>query len=208
MLHDYLIDNPEYEIAAFTVEREYICTSSFLDLPLVAFEDIDREYPPDSCSLLLGVGYSQMNSVKERLYNLYKSKKYSFATYSHPSAVIPKDISLGEGNVFFEGTIVQRGCHIGNGNVFFAKTLIAHDCKIGDFNSFSDASVAGNVVIKNRCFIGMGSVIAENKLIEDRVFIGANSYVNTNMEEGWMSLGTKSKIIKSDISDRIIDWDS
>ncbi len=204
MLYEYLKAEELFSVIAFTVENEYICEPVFHGLPVVPYERIQEVYLPDTVDLLLGVGYSHMNEIKERVFLLYKQKGYSFATYAHASAIIPTEIELGEGNIFFEGTIIQKGCKIGDGNVFFARTLVAHDCIIGDYNSFSAASIAGNVEIKNKCFVGMGSVISENLVLEDQSFVGANAYVNDHMQKGWAALGAKGKMVQRDISNRII----
>lgn len=204
MLNDYLKSDEKYEVVGFTVEKEYIGSNIFEGLKVIPYETIEEEFRPNEFRLLLGVGYSDMNDTKEHLFKIYHKKGYLFETYIHPSAVIPADLKMGEGNIFFEGVIVQRGSIIGDGNVFFSRTLIAHDCKIGNFNSFSFASLAGNVIVKNKCFMGMGSVVGEEVTIEDRVFIGANAYVNENIKQGRAVLGEKGKIVDRDISGRIM----
>lgn len=204
MLSEYLSENEEYEVVGFTVEEEYIQENYFNGLMIIPYETIEDVYDPDTIRLFMGVGYSEMNDVKSHLFDIYHNKGYKFSTYIHPSAVIAPDVQMGEGNIFFEGTIVQRGCVIGDCNVFFARTLIAHNCLIGNFNSFSFASLAGNVTVKNRCFMGMGSVIGEKIIIEDRAFVGANAYVNENIQIGRVVLGEKGKIIDKDISGRIM----
>lgn len=204
MLYDYLNADGRFEIAGFTVEADYITNNSFEGLNVIPFENIEKDCSPNSYKLFMGVGYSEMNDVKEHLFEIYRNKGYRFETYIHPSAIIPSDLKLGEGNVFFEGVIVQRGCVIGDCNVFFARTLIAHNCSIGNYNSFSFASLAGHVIIQNKCFMGMGSVLNEKITIEDRVFIGANAYVNESIHEGRAVLGEKGKIVDRDISSRIM----
>jgi len=204
MLYEYVSDIEKIYIRAFTVEKEYIDSVNLHGLNVIPFEEIEKYYSPDDVSLLLGIGYTQMNDVKEKLFNLYKSKGYHFDTYAHPSVIIPEKLDMGEGNIFFEGTIIQKGCQIGNGNVFFARTLIAHDCKIGNFNSFSCASLAGNVTVKNKCFLGMGSIVNENLTIEDQVFIGANAYINCDIKTKRAALGEKARIVDREISKSIL----
>ncbi len=204
MLYDYLSSEDENVIEAFTVEASFINEELHDGLKVVPFETIENVYNPRDYSLYLGVGYSEMNDVKEHLFNIYHDKGYKFETYAHPSAILPSDMDMGEGNIFFEGVIIQRGCSIGKGNVFFARTLIGHDCSIGDFNSFSFASVAGNVTIKDKCFMGMGSVIGEELIIDDRVFVGANAFVNESLLSGRVVLGEKGKLVDRDISERIM----
>lgn len=209
MLYGYVTENKENEVVGFSVEKEYTLAqeNSLLNGKnggVVPYEEIEQHYTPEEVTLLLAVGYSEMNDIKEKLFRLYKAKGYKFGTYIHPSAIIAPDVVLGEGNVFFEGTIVQRGVSIGDGNVFFARTTIAHDCTVGSFNSFSGASLGGNVTICDKCFIGMGAVIGENITLENQVFVGANAYVNSNLEAGRAALGEKARIIDREISKRIL----
>lgn len=210
MLYGYVTENKENEVVGFSVEKEYILSEESLIIEkdrgrkVIPYEEIEQHYTPDEVTLLLAVGYSEMNDTKEKLFQLYKAKGYKFGTYIHPSAIIAPDVVLGEGNIFFEGTIVQRDVFIGDGNVFFARTTIAHNCKIGNFNSFSGASLGGDVTICDKCFIGMGAVIAENVTLENQVFVGANAYVNSNLEVGRAALGEKAKIIDREISKRLL----
>jgi len=142
MLYGYMIEREEDEIVAFSVEKAFIDSAELHGKKVVAYEEIEKCFSPEDVQLLLAVGYSGMNDVKEKLFYLYKEKGYRFGTYIHPSAIIGKDVVLGEGNIIFEGTIIQNGCMIGDANSFFVRTTIAHDCVIGNFNSFACASYA------------------------------------------------------------------
>ena len=204
MLYEYVEEMEKGSVQAFTVEDKYISKPEMLGLPVISYEEIENYYSPEETKLFLAVGYTQMNEIKEKLFNMYKAKGYEFASYIHPSTVIAQDAELGEGNIFFEGSIVQRGCKIGSGNVFFVRTTIAHDCTIGDFNSFTCVSLAGRVTVKNKCFFGMGSIVSEDVVIEEQAFVGANAYIASNMEKGRVALGEKAKIIDREISKRIL----
>ncbi len=204
MLYGYIIESKDNEVVAFSAEEEFLTHKFLLNRPVVPYEEIEQFYNPEEVSLLLAVGYNGMNDTKQRLYNLYSEKGYIFGSYIHPSVILPSKFDLGNGNIFFEGVIIQHGCRIGTGNVFFVSTVVGHDCWIGDFNSFSNCSLAGRVQIQNNCFVGMGAVVGADVKISDHVFIGACAYVNSDVKQYRAVLGEKGKVIDREISKRIM----
>lgn len=202
LLYSYV--KHEKEVIAFSVDADYIDKTSLFDIPVVSYEDIDMLYSPSSVELLMAVGYSEMNDIREKLYRQYCKKGYTFGTYVHPSVIIGDECLVGKGNVFFEGVIIENGCQIGDLNAFFFGTVVGHDSIIGDFNSFSRSSIAGRVKVGNNCFLGMGSVVNSDVTIGSHVLIGAATYVTTNISDGRATVAEKSRVIDRDISRRIV----
>jgi hypothetical protein len=46
LAHHYFTRDSEHQVAAFTVDQEYLKEESFLELPMVAFEGVAKRYPP------------------------------------------------------------------------------------------------------------------------------------------------------------------
>lgn len=121
----------------------------------------------------------------------------SFPNLFHSSVI--KDefemaIELGEGNIFFPGTIMTTDIRIGNHNHFNSNTSISHDCKIGDFNTISPrTTIAGNVRIGNFNFFGTGAVVINNLSVADNLTIGAGAVVVNNLSESGTYLGIPAK---------------
>ncbi|MCY7361589.1 MAG: sugar O-acyltransferase, partial [Ignavibacteria bacterium] len=48
----------EFAVKAFSVNKEYITESEFVDLPVTPFEEIKKNYPPEEFELFVAVGYT------------------------------------------------------------------------------------------------------------------------------------------------------
>lgn len=181
MMNLYLQNTKNISVVGFTVVKAIVSEKKIDGIPVFSAEDILRLYNPIECKLIMGIGYRNMNQIKEREYNRYKDMGYSFVNYIHPTAIIENDVTLGEGNNIFEGVIIQAGTIIGNANLIYGGSLIAHENIIGNFNSFSvKACVAGCTKIGNNCFLGANSTIRDHITIADFTLVGAGAYVDTD----------------------------
>ena len=65
LAHYYFTRDSEHEVVAFTVDDQYKQGDSFLDLPLIAFENIAQHYPPAECKMFVALSYAKMNKIRE-----------------------------------------------------------------------------------------------------------------------------------------------
>lgn len=187
-------------IAAFTVNKEYIRDPMHLGIPVVPFDNLEEDYPPDNYAIYLCVGYREMNTSREKFYYLIKEKGYEIHNYIHPNAIImTKDI--GEGNIIMEGVKIGAFTTLGNCNICYPNALIAHHSKVGSFNFFAiSTSIAGNVKIGNKCFFGNNSYTKDGVQIMDSVLVGAGAYVDKDIKEDSVLTSAKSYILENKTS--------
>ena len=74
------IDTP-HKVIAFTVNKKYITTDRFEDLPVYAFEDIEKAFPPSEYKMFIALSYSNMNRIREEKYFEAKAKGYELISY-------------------------------------------------------------------------------------------------------------------------------
>lgn len=188
-------DDPR-EVVAFCVEKEYLKGDSFEGLPLIDFESVELQYPPDQFDILLGIGYRKMNDIRKRVFNSCKQKGYTIASFFHSSSLIETS-DIGEGNIILEQSLISPFAKLGNGNLIWNNVSIAHDDIIGDFNTISGmAGVAGNVIIKNNCFLGKGCVVSDHLTINDYSLIGAAAFVGRDVPSYSVVAATKGVFLK------------
>src|SRR5688572_14009421 len=79
---DYLLTNDSvYDIVAFTSTKEFIHSDSIYGRPLVAFEEIEKTYPPEKFEMHIAIGYNTENRVRRKFYDAAKLKGYRLLTY-------------------------------------------------------------------------------------------------------------------------------
>ena len=206
ILSDFLNQDSSYEIAAYTLNRDYIPKdkSCFLDRPMIAFENLENQYPPDEYELFICVGYKQMNLHRRAVWEAAKAKGYRIASYIHPSAIVQSQ-RMGEGNLIMEGVILGLHTQIGSGNIFYAGSHVAHHTKVGDFNFFAiSCAIAGHVDVKNFCFFGNNSTIRNAIEISDYSLIGAGCYVAHDTRAHSVVVPAQSVILEKDSLDMLI----
>ena len=104
---------------AFSVEGDII-TEGFIDkTPVISSDRILNLYDPGVTKLIMGIGYRDMNQIKEREFIRYKGMGYCFDNYIHPTSIVDKSVKMGEGNNIFEGVIIQESVMIGDANLIY-----------------------------------------------------------------------------------------
>lgn len=183
MLLSLLNKDSIYKVAAFTVDRKYIKCDTFLDLPVVPFEDIEEVYNPDEYGIFVCIGYTNMNLVREEKVKRAMEMGYEILDYVHPTAIVQAK-KMGIGNIVMEGAIIGQGCEIGDGNIFWPMSHVAHHTKVGNYNFFTiSCAIAGNINIHDYCVFGNNCTVKNGVDIANFTLIGAGAYISKSTEE-------------------------
>ena len=148
----------------------------------------------DDIGIINTVGYTNMNSIRERIYCQCKEKGYKVESYVSPNAVIyANEKDIGEGNLILPSAFVGHNIKIGNNNIIFSGVNLTHEIKIGNNNFFAAGStIGGYVTIKNNCFLGLNSIIKNRVELEDRTLVGAGAYISHSTEKNSVYVPPKS----------------
>ena len=107
-----------------------------------------------------GVGAIQNPKKRRQVFDLLKEHNLNVPNIIHPSAVIEKSVSMGEGNQFMMGAMVGSDVVIKNNCLINSGSIISHDCVLDDHCHISPGAIlAGSVVIGKNSLIGMGTTI-------------------------------------------------
>jgi acetyltransferase-like isoleucine patch superfamily enzyme len=148
----------------------------------VAFEDVEKHFSPEKFKMMICMGYSKMNTVRELKFAQAKEKGYQILGYRHSTAIVLSD-DIDPTNIIMEGVIIGQGCKVGTGNVFWPMAHVAHDTTVGNYNFFTiSCSIAGNIKIGNNCIFGNNCTIKNGVKIEDYALIGAGAYISHDVE--------------------------
>lgn len=185
------------QAAAYAVEEAFILEREMDGLPVLPLERLKETCSPKEHSLIMGIGYTKMGNVREKIFRLCKSFGYTFENYIHPTVIMEKNVKIGEGNNILEGVILEEGVVLGDANLLFGGSLIAHETKVGDFNTFSVKAVAaGCSVIGSHCFVGASATIKDHVTIKDYVLVGASAYGFQDMEAYSVVVPAKSVVLE------------
>ena len=195
LLHYYITNESTYEVIAFTADKEFIDEVEIYGLPVIAFENINEIYPPEVYQMLVAIGYNNMRNRKI-LFDKAKNKQYQLINYIHPSVDV-KNMSMGENNIIFSGSIIEPFVSIGNNNIIWSMTLLGHHMSLENHNYISaKCLLAGHVSIKNLCFIGNGVNMIDSLIVENETYIVSGSNMRKSTIECAMYNGNPAKLLK------------
>ncbi len=173
--HEYFDADSNYEVVAFSVERDFLKREEMRGLPIVAFEELETRFDPATHEVYVATVYTQLNRLRTRLAATAKLKGYQLASYVSSRAFVWRNVELGEHCFIFEDNTVQPFVKIGNNVVLWSGNHIGHHSVIDD-NCF----IASQVVISGFCEIGENSFIGVNVTLANNVTIGKDNWIGPN----------------------------
>lgn len=115
----------------------------------------------------------------------------------HPTAVISSSSVIGAGTAVFANVVVNAEVKVGEGAILNTSCSIDHDSVIGDFGHVSpQVGVAGQVVVGERSWLGIGAVVIQCVTIGADAVIGAGSAVLEDVPAAAIAVGVPCKLIR------------
>tara|TARA_B100002051_G_C16670705_1_gene604373 strand:+ start:193 stop:849 length:657 start_codon:yes stop_codon:yes gene_type:complete len=172
----------QYEVCYFASENKYIKTKKILNHTIISLEELlklnKKEY-----YVFIAVGYSKMNTVRQKFYNFFKKKKFKFASFIHPNSFVYSS-KIGEHNFIMENVNLNPYSEIGDNNIIWSSSILGHHSKLGSNNFLSgNSTISGKCIVKDNCFFGVNSSVKDSINIKNSCFIDANEYVNKNLDK-------------------------
>ncbi len=193
---EYFEHDSDYDVVAFSVERDFIAQPSLAGRPIVPYEDLETLYPPSDHDVFVAIPASQLNRLRTRFYQDAKRRGYRFATYVSSRSFVWHNAELGENSFIFENNVIQPFVRIGNNCILWSGNHVGHRTVVHD-HTF----VASHAVISGYCDIGESSFIGVNATFNDHVkvardnVIGAGALVTRDTEPGRIYVGSPAHAI-------------
>jgi len=166
------------DVAAFTVDSAYKSLESFEGKPVIAFEEMNQNFPPEKYDLFIALSYSKMNKIREQKYFEAKEKGYSLASYISSKCSFMSQFKAGDNCFIFEDNTIQPFVRIGNNVTLWSGNHIGHHSVIHDHNFISShVVISGHCEVKSNCFIGVNATVHNNVIIESENLIGAGAII-------------------------------
>jgi acetyltransferase-like isoleucine patch superfamily enzyme len=172
---------------------------TFHDLPVIAFEDVERRFAPDEYKMLVLLGYQRMNRLRAEKYVAAKKKGYSFISYANSHFYRAEELDIGENCFILDNQSISLDVKIGNNVVMWSSNHIGDMTTIGDHAWLSShATIAAEVVVQPYCFIGIGATVGNKVTLGQGTFIGANALVVSDTAEKSVCVAGESEPVDVD----------
>ena len=199
--HYYLTNDSEYEVVAFTINKDYMNPNestytprgSDKSYPLVAFEELGIAYPPSDYLLFAPMTGVKMNTVRKNVYEQGKRMNYTYISYISSKATTFDNI-IGDNCFILEDNTIQPFVEIGNNVTLWSGNHIGHHGKIEDHVFItSHVVLSGHCVVKERAWIGVNATIRDGLEIGEGSLIAMGAVVTKNTESDGLYMGSPAK---------------
>lgn len=190
----YFSEDTPRRIAAFTVDAAYRRAESFMDRPLVAFEELPARYPPDRYDLFVALSYAKLNRLRAEKCAAARALGYRLASYVSSRATVFGDLAHGDNCFILEDNTIQPFVRIGNNVTFWSGNHIGHHSVIeDDVFIASHAVVSGGVRIGQGCFIGVNATLRDHITLGPRCVVGAGALLLADAEAEGVYMGAATE---------------
>jgi sugar O-acyltransferase (sialic acid O-acetyltransferase NeuD family) len=192
--HFYFKRDSEYEVVAYTADREFITETTYHGLPVIAYDELAKTHPPDSCDMFVALSYSKLNTHRMNKFQLVCADGYKCASYICSKAAFwADDLKMGSNCFILENVVVQPFVQIGDNVTVWSGTHIGHHTQIGSHSFItSQVVISGGVRIGERCFIGVNATLRDHITIGDQCVIGAGALIMADTDTQSVYISTAS----------------
>lgn len=186
LAHFYLTHDSEYSVAAFTVHGQYLEKPEFKGLPVVAFEEVEKLYPPDDYKFFAPMTGRNMNKNREKVFKEAKLKGYELISYISSKATVFPEAQIGENCFILEDNTIQPFTTLGDNIVLWSGNHIGHHGRIDDHVFFtSQVVLSGHCHVKSHCFFGVNATIRDYATIEQGTLLAMGASLVKQQTEEW-----------------------
>ncbi len=194
--HEYFTYDSDYEVAGFTVNRDYLKDKEFCGLPVVPFEDVETHFPPETHEMHVAVVYANMNRDRQRICKEAKDKRYDLASYISSRAFVWHNAKIGEHAFIFEDNTIQPFVTIGDNCILWSGNHVGHSTIVdSDVFVSSHCVISGWCHIERNCFIGVNSTLANNTVLGRESWITHGAIVSGNVPPNSMVRTVPSEVM-------------
>jgi sugar O-acyltransferase (sialic acid O-acetyltransferase NeuD family) len=193
--HFYLSQDTQYEVVAFTMDKEYIKEEFFRDLPVVAFDNLEDLYSIEEYRLFIPLSYTKVNKLREQKFLEAKEKGYKLISYISPNATVASNAKIGENCFIFENntiqpfTTIEDNCILWSGNHIGHHSIIKAHCFIA-----SHVVISGGVEVGENTFIGVNATLRDHVTIGSSNIIGAGVLILRDTEDNKVYMATETQV--------------
>ncbi len=190
LAHFYLTHDSEHEVVSFCLSKEYIKEDTFKGLPIVCFEDIEKDFSPSDYEFFAPMTARNMNRDRKRIYDEVISKRYSLISYVSSKASVFPGTQIGRNCFILEDNTIQPFTTIGNNTVLWSGNHIGHHGEIKDHVFFtSHVVLSGHCTVDSFCFFGVNSTIRDCTHVAEGTLVAMSAVITKDTDAYGVYMG-------------------
>lgn len=197
ILHSYLTPDKRYEVVACTVDDEYVKQSALKNIPCVPVSKLESSYKAAEVSVIMAMGYNDLNRVRESFYNRLVNSGYEVITYIHPDAMVHTDNEVGSGSVILPGAVVEPHVKVGVNTMVWCNATLAHHSAVEDHCWIATGTVlSGQARICRNTFVGVNATIVNEVEVSKFNIVGAAALISKNTKPNTVHLSRSAEVFR------------
>jgi sugar O-acyltransferase (sialic acid O-acetyltransferase NeuD family) len=195
VIHYYFTQEGDRDVVAFTVDAKYRITDTLFGLPVVPFEELEANYPPDSHELFVAMSFRQVNKARESKVREAEAKGYTLASHVSPQATVWSQFKVNPNTIIMENNVIQPFVTIGRNVIMWSGNHVGHHSSIADHCFIaSHAVISGSVHIGEGTFVGVNATIRDNVRIGARNVLGAGTLILADTPDNAVFMGQATEM--------------
>jgi sugar O-acyltransferase (sialic acid O-acetyltransferase NeuD family) len=189
-----LIDALQAACAAQTfgiLDPDASLAEALLDVPVLGSDELLPDLARNGTThFIVAVGSVGDATVRRRLFERALALGLAPLEVRHPSAVVSRWATLGQGVQLLPAAVVNAGACIGANVIVNTGAIVEHDCRIGDHvHIATGARLASTVDVGAGAHVGAGAVIRQSISIGAEAVVGAGAVVVKDVPPGTVVAG-------------------
>jgi sugar O-acyltransferase (sialic acid O-acetyltransferase NeuD family) len=195
VVHYYLSHDSGHRVAAFSVDAEYVRESTACGLPVVPFEEVERQFPPAKFGIFVAISFRKVNQLRTEKLAAAEARGYAAISYVSTKSSVWSGFKAEPNTFIMEHNTIQPLVRIGRNTIVWSGNHIGHHATIGD-NCFiaSHAVISGAVEIGDFSFIGVNATIRDNVKVGRSCVIGAGALILNDAQDYEVYMGQATEV--------------
>ena len=171
--------------------------SSYPTVPVIGTDDdIPSLFKDGWTHAFITVGSVGDTKIRRRLFEMVKEIGLNVPAIVDPSAILGKNVSIGEGAFVGKRAVVNAGSVIGECAIINTGAIIEYDCTVGAFSHISPGVVlCGQVSVGHDSHLGANSCVRQLINIGDDSLVGMGSVVVRDLPSNVKAMGNPCKVV-------------
>jgi sugar O-acyltransferase (sialic acid O-acetyltransferase NeuD family) len=205
VIYRHIAFSGAYDVAGFTTDGAHVPASgTFHGKPVVAFDEIEKHFPPDRYGMIVALGYHDLNRLRRERYDAAKEKGYAMVSFISPRASIGDWLEMGDNCIVLDNAVIEPGSRLGNNVVVWSGVLIGHHTSIEDHAWIAGQAIfGGSARLGAGSFVGLGAIVGHEVDLGEDTMVGAGSLVTKCADPKAVFIERNTELFRLD-SDRFL----
>jgi sugar O-acyltransferase (sialic acid O-acetyltransferase NeuD family) len=193
LAHYYFTTDSPHEVVGFTVDAAYLHEPRFKGLPVVAWEEVEREFPPPEHGMFVAIGIRQVNGARATKVGEAEAKGYELVSLLSSRADVDRGLVLKPNTMVMEKAGIQPFVEIGRGTIIWPMSRIGFRTRIGEHCWIVSSVFGESVTVGDRTFVGLNATVAPGVTLGRSNVIGAGALITRDTKDHEVYRGVASR---------------